>query len=73
MKTKPTNRPLETEVFRVTSIYRNSRRYGFLNGMPIYVDEDSKNVKAKDATYRVSVGINFDKLPVEPSVGQHWK
>ncbi|EOB3920746.1 ATP-dependent RecD-like DNA helicase [Vibrio parahaemolyticus] len=73
MKTKPTNRPLETEVFRVTSIYRNSSRYGFLNGMPIYVDEGSKNVKAKDAIYRVSVGVYFDELPVKPSVGQHWK
>lgn len=73
MKTKPTNRPLETEVFRVTSIYRNSSRYGFLNGMPIDVDEGCKNVKVKDAIYRVSVGVNFDELPVEPSAGQHWK
>ncbi|WP_050917707.1 ATP-dependent DNA helicase [Vibrio campbellii] len=73
MKTKPTNRTPETETFRVTSIYRNSSRYGFLNGMPINVDKGSKDVKVKDATYRVIVGVNFSELPVKPSAGQHWK
>ncbi|MBE4043192.1 AAA family ATPase [Vibrio parahaemolyticus] len=68
-----TNRNLETETFRVTSVYRNSSRYGFINGMPISVDERNKSVKVKDATYRVSVGVNFEDLPLEPSIGQHWQ
>lgn len=73
MKMIPTNRPFNNDLFRITSVYRNSGHYGFLNGMPIHADTDKQNIKFKGSTYRISVGVYFDELPVEPSVGQHWK
>lgn len=73
MTQKPTNRVMDTQIFRVTSIYHNSNRYGYLNGVPIDSNKGSKRDRVKTAFYRISVGVNWDELPVIPTVGQYWE
>ena len=57
------------EHFRVTSVQDSHRRFVTFRGVPLVTG----SARRRSARYNVSVTSLKNKLPVPPSVGQHWQ
>lgn len=59
---------MNNEKFRVTSVNYKSKEYTIFSGVPLKTD----SYKINSGKYIVSVKTTVQRLPVTPSIGQHW-
>ena len=60
---------MHEEYFRVTSCQHTGSKYTIFTGVPLKAD----SYKINSGKYIVSIRCENQSLPIQPSVGQHWR